>query len=34
MNRGTVIIGFIMLGGLVYLTAKGSLNNYLSLLGV
>lgn len=33
MNRGGLILGFIMLGALVYVTAKGSLGTYLSYLG-
>lgn len=34
MNRGAVIIGFVMLGALVYVTARGNLGKYLSLLGI
>lgn len=34
MNRGAVIIGFVMLGALIYVTAKGSLGKYMALLGI
>jgi len=34
MNRAGVILGFVMLGALIYVTAKGSLPAYLSYLGL
>jgi hypothetical protein len=34
MNRAGLILGFVFLGALVWVTARGSLPNYLSLLGI
>jgi hypothetical protein len=34
MNRAGVIIGYVALGALVYVVAKGSFPKYLSLLGI